>query len=89
MKRRTETPTGAPIPAVVGAPDDLDGYVTTAEVCRLTGWSRRWLNVKTKNGGWPPPDIPSTGTSTKRWRRSTARKGLDAWASIVSVPDPP
>jgi hypothetical protein len=83
MKRQTKRATDAPNATVAGAPGDLDGYVTTAEVCYLTGWSRRWLNVRTKNGGWPKPEIPSSGTNTKRWRRSTIRRALDAMAGIA------
>jgi hypothetical protein len=84
--KRTKRATDAPNATVAGAPGDLDGYVTTAEVCYLTGWSRRWLNVVTNKGRWPKPDIPSSGTNTKLWRRSTVRKGLDAMAGIVPVP---
>lgn len=69
-------------------PGDLDGYVTTADVCDLTRYSRRWLNILIRDGRFPKPDIPSSGTNTNRWRRSTIRKALDAMAGIVSSGDP-
>jgi predicted DNA-binding transcriptional regulator AlpA len=73
---------------LTNSPGDLDGYVTTADVCELTRYSRRWLNKLMHDRRFPKPDIPSSGTNTNRWRCSTIRKALDAMAGIAPSEDP-
>jgi len=84
MKRQSKELSAAMSNTTVAySPGDLDGYVTTADVCYVTRYSRRWLNKLIHDGRFPKPDIPSSGTNTNRWRRSTIRKALDAMAGIA------
>lgn len=60
---------------------EIDGFIETAEVERLTGFGRRWLFEKVKGGSFPPPDVKGRRGSAHRWRRSTIRRALDAMQS--------
>jgi hypothetical protein len=59
--------------------NDIDGFVSTREVCVLTKWGPRWLHDKIRSGDFPAPDVPAIKRGApNRWRSSTVRKALDA-----------
>lgn len=57
---------------------EIDGFVETAEVEKLTGFTRRWISEKVKKGEFPAPDVKGRRGSAHRWRRSKIRTALAA-----------
>ena len=58
--------------------DDLDGFLLTRDVERLTGYSRRWIYHLMKLDKFPQPDVYGGVGASHRWRRSTIKRALDA-----------
>lgn len=56
---------------------EIDGFIVTAEVEQLTGYTRRWIAEKVKANTFPAPDVPGRIGSAHRWRRSTIQRWLD------------
>lgn len=57
---------------------DLDPMLTTADVERVTGYSRRWISHLIQIGDFPAPDAPARKRgASNRWRQSTIRRALD------------
>src|SRR5262245_28494407 len=55
---------------------ELDGYLDTRQVEELTGYTRRWIFEKVRQGTFPAPDIPGRLGAAHRWRRSTMKRHL-------------
>lgn len=64
--------------------EELDGYVLTAEVERLTGYTRRWLSELVKADKFPKPDAPGSLGRAHRWRRSTIKRALDQMSATTT-----
>jgi predicted DNA-binding transcriptional regulator AlpA len=69
---------------------DLDGYLDTRDVERLTGYTRRWISQLIKRGKFPPPDVHGGRGAAHRWRCSTILRALDDMQKHgAKVPLPP
>lgn len=63
-------------------------FLTTAQVCKLLGWSRSKLVRKTKpKGDFPAPTRPGTGGGVNQWRTQVVQDYIDAKPGEVGGED--
>lgn len=65
----------------VGHDIELDGWLDTRQVEKLTSYTRRWLSELIKAGKFPPPEVAGGLGASHRWRRSTIERALENMAS--------
>jgi hypothetical protein len=68
---------------------DDSRLVRARDICEALGMSRRTLFTYVQAGGFPPPDRPARRKGEPDlWKLSTARAGIQAYASAKPARDP-